>query len=319
MIELARHCALGIDIGGTKLRLGLVTENLEILKCSISEEHRNFTPEQLVDFIALNVSKLLENCGNIFIVGAGVGYPGPVDFKKGSTFSYTNLRNSAWEKTPLKEFLEKKLKMPVLLDNDANLVGLAEMRIGAGKNFTNAVYLTISTGTGGAIFIDRKLYRGSLGSAGEFGHMVVDINGFSCKCGNTGCLMSLLSGLGLEEFINREPLCKNLFLSDRTHEDCVRKLFDLLSDQHPKLLKAIEPLIQYLSVAFLNIIQILNPEVIIVGGSLGKRLVNLFSHEIRTYLSEHLPKEVIENTYIKEAELGEYGGVIGGAIMVFES
>jgi len=318
-MKLVQHCALGVDIGGTKLRLGLVTENLEILKCSISEEHKTFTPEKLVDFIAFNVDKLLEkNRGDLFIVGAGVGYPGPVDFRKGSTFSYTNLRNSAWEKTPLKELLEKKLEMPVLLDNDANMVGLAEMRLGAGKEFTNAVYLTISTGTGGAIFINRKLYRGSMGSAGEFGHMVVDMDGFLCKCGNTGCLMSLLSGLGLEEFIKREPLCKEL-LSNKVNEDCVKRLFDFLLEKHPVAIQTIKPLTDYLSIAFLNIIQILNPEAIIVGGSLGKRLINLFSHEIRAYLTKHLPKEVIENTYIKEAELGEFGGVMGGAIMVFES
>lgn len=314
--------AVGVDIGGTKLRVGLVNEELKLEEYFITEEHKYFTPLELVNFIADSLAKLLEGKKRN-IVGVGVGYPGPVYFTQGCTFSYSNLRCEGWEGVPLSKMIEERVGFPVLVDNDANLAGIAEVTIGAGKEYKDVVYITISTGTGGAIFFNRRLYRGFLGSAGEFGHMVVDLRGPRCKCGNSGCLMSLLSGLGLEKFIREEPSCSFLFQTTQeacqNQEDYVRKFVELALHGDPVVLRSAKPLVEYLRVAFLNIIYVLNPEAIIVGGTLGKALVTLFSNDVREYLSAHLPKEVVEKTVIKEAELGDWNGVLGGAILVFES
>jgi glucokinase len=317
VIVLKKHYAVGIDIGGTKLRLGLVSEELSIERCFITQEHQYFAPLELADFVAKSLAQLLEGQENV--LGVGVGYPGPIWFTQGCTFSYSNLRHEGWEKVPLAKMIEERVGFPVLVDNDANLAGLAEVRLGAGKEYRDVVYITISTGTGGAIFFNRQLYRGFLGSAGEFGHMVVDLRGPQCKCGNRGCVMSLLSGLGLEKFIREEPSCRFLFQDGNREEDCVKKFVELAQCGNPSALSAMKPLVEYLCIAFLNVVHILNPEAIVVGGALGKALLALFHKDIREYLSAHLPKEVVERTEIREAKLNDWNGVLGGAILVFES
>ncbi len=319
MITLKEKFALGIDIGGTKLRIGLVNEKFELVDFFITQEHKSFYPQELVDFTLKNIHTLIDNHANIDIVGVGVGYPGPIHFNQGCTFSYSNLRDKRWERVSLARMIAEKTNLPVLVDNDANLAGLAEVRLGAGRDFLNLVYLTISTGTGGAIFFNRQIYRGFLGSAGEFGHMVIDLHGPECKCGNTGCLMSSLSGLGIEKLIREEPLCRSLFSEEEKSDDCIRRLIELSALGDGLALKVVKPLVDYLSVAFLNVIHILNPEAIVVGGGLGNALINLFLDTVKQYLRAHLPKEVIDQTQIKEAELGDKNGVLGGAILVFDS
>lgn len=318
MSSLAKKFALGIDIGGTKLRVGLVSEELELVDLLITKEHRILNPESLINMVADCISQLIDRHQGIELIGAGVGYPGPINFPDGSTFSYCNLLSSEWNSIALREMIKCKIGLPTLLDNDANLAGLAEMRLGSGQNLSNVVYLTISTGIGGAIFIDRKIYRGFLGSAGEFGHMVIDIHGGECKCGNKGCFMSQASGLGLEKIIKESSSCSFLFSNQEDNDDYVKKLLDLAISGHPSALEIIQPLADQISAAFLNILHILNPEAIIVGGSLGKVFLHLFSPSINQYLKSHLPKELIDQTRILEAKLGDVNGILGGAILVFD-
>lgn len=311
--------ALAIDIGGTKLRIGLVSESLKLIDLLITQEHQFFSPQQLVHFMGENIRNFMNRYQTLEIIGVGVGYPGPFNHREKSTFSYSNLRDRNWERVPLSEMIVKETNFPVFVDNDANLAGLAELHLGAGKNFSNLVYITISTGTGGAIFINRQLYRGFLGSAGEFGHMIVDLNGLKCKCGNRGCLMSLLSGLGIEKLIEQEPSCQMLFSDDDRRLDCIRKLIELSVEGNSIAKEVVKPIIDYFSVAFLNIIHILNPEAIIVGGGLGKALIQFFLPAVKQYLNENLPKEVINQTQILEAKLGDQNGILGSAILVFEN
>jgi glucokinase len=314
---VGERAVLGIDIGGTKLRIGLVDRRLELLDFLITEEHRFATPQQLVDLIAENVTIFLRRNPEFAIMGIGVGYPGPVNFSQGSTFSYSNLLCEEWEGVPLASMLTERLGFPVVLDNDANLAGLAEMYLGAARDFSHWVYLTISTGLGGAIFIDRRLYRGFLGNAGEFGHMVVDLEGKFCKCGNRGCLMSLLSGLGMERFVQEEPSCRLLFAGE-DGSDCVRRFVELASSRNPTAQEAFRPFLAYLKVTFLNLIQILNPQGIVVGGSLGKALWRAFGDQVKQHLKSTLPVEIVSQTVIREAKLGDQGGVLGGAVLAFE-
>lgn len=316
---MEEFCAIGIDIGGTKLRIGLVSEDLVLKKFVVTQEHAFFSPAELVDLITQNLPQVLEYKGEKEILGIGVGYPGPVSTHLGSTFSYTNLRGRRWDRVPLSKMIEEKTHLPTFLDNDANLAGLAEVHLGAGKKFHHIVYLTISTGMGGAIFFNRRLYRGFLGTAGEFGHIVVDVHGPKCKCGNIGCLMSLLSGLGLERLIKEQPACQGFFSSNESSEDCVKKLIELSAKGYSLALEVIQPVVQYFTVALLNIINILNPEVIVIGGALGKVLMALYLDEVKQQLHLQLPKEVVDQTYIRSAELGDQNGVLGGAILVYES
>lgn len=315
---MSHKAVFGVDIGGTKLRVGLVDEHFEIVDALVTQDHCWLSPHEMLDFVVAQVTTLRHRYLHHRVLGCGVGYPGPINFFKGTTFSYSNLRGSGWEGVSLSNLLSTQINLPVWIDNDANLAGLAEVYFGAGQGFSHCVYLTISTGLGGAIFVDGKLYRGFLGYAGEFGHMVVDSHGAYCKCGNRGCLMSLLSGLGIEKLVQEDPACRFIFTPEENPTLCVQKLVELAARGDRVALEVIQPLIQYLQIAFLNVIEILNPEVIVVGGSLGKALLRHFVTPVEEYLLAHLPIEVVKHTVIREARLGDYNGVLGGALLAFQ-
>ncbi|MGQ9474392.1 MAG: ROK family protein, partial [Candidatus Caldatribacteriaceae bacterium] len=145
---MEKSVVVGIDIGGTKLRIGLVDETFALLDFFLTQEHRSLTPWELVDFIVESVKVFLHRNSPKRVLGIGVGYPGPVDFVRGTTLAYSNLLDEHWQRVPLAQMLTERMSLPVWVDNDANLVGLAEMYLGASRNFTHWVYVTISTGLG---------------------------------------------------------------------------------------------------------------------------------------------------------------------------
>jgi len=309
---------LGIDIGGSRLRVGLVNSDFGVEEIRSTSTHTGLSPGAVVDLVSRMVRGLRSYHPEKTFRGAGAGFPGPVNFPAGSTFSYTNLLHDAWKGVPLRAMLQEALDLPVVLDNDAHLAGLAEMRLGSGAGFQNAIYLTLSTGIGGAIFIGGRLYRGSLGSAGEFGHMVVHLEGDTCKCGKRGCLMAQASGLALEQRIQCEPSLRSYCQEGDTSREGVRRLLEDALRGEPGALQAVLPVGEWLSVALLNMVEIFNPQTIIVGGGMGNAFLRLFSGKIDTSLRRHLATELAEYCIFQESRLGEENGIIGGAILCKE-
>src|SRR5436309_7708067 len=186
-----------IDLGGTKLR-AIVADldgNVlgEIIRPSEADEGPEPVIARMIETLEAAAGKAGVSASEIRAVG--IASPGALDLVHGLVFEAPQL--PGWDGVPLVEIMSKRLRIPALLENDANAAALGENRFGAGRDTRFLVYLTISTGVGGGIIIERKVHHGVSGAAGELGHMVVWFNGPRCLCGERGCLEAIASGTGL--------------------------------------------------------------------------------------------------------------------------
>lgn len=218
---------------------------------------------------------------NAGIKGIGAAVAGTVDFANGMVVFAPNL---PFQSTPLKEMLADALKLPVLVDNDANLAALGENRYGAGRGAANMVMLTVGTGIGGGIIINGELYRGELGGAGEFGHMVIERDGPVCSCGNRGCLEAIAGG-------------RAITAAPGLRDDIERAAGEAIG------------------VGLANIMNILNPEMIVLGGGVIEdrhEIVGIAADKARSCALS--PNR--DNVRIVSASLGNRAGLFGASILL---
>jgi len=278
-------------LGGTKIAAAAADE----CGCIISEI---IVPTEALKGkkqVIKNIKKAVETLAKSIrgkILKIGIGIPGPIDYKKGLVIDPPNL--PGWKKVNLGEELSKFFKVPVFLDNDANCAALGEALFGAGQRANDFIYITVSTGIGGGIIIDRKLYRGANGSAGEFGHMIIDPHGFKCGCGNYGDLEAMASGTSIKT---------------RSGEDAMA-IHIKAQQGDKKALKVINETAYYLGIGIANLVNIFNPELVIVGGGLSN-LGELLLAPTRKEFYKHalaLPKRSVK---IVRAKLGARAGLLG--------
>ncbi|ADU28573.1 ROK family protein [Evansella cellulosilytica] len=257
---------IGIDIGGTNMRVGLFKDGNMIKKTSV------FTrTEEGVVAIITRLKQLIVNVleqANIEmgqVKGIGVGCPGPLDPWKGEIQSPPNL--PGWDHIPLKKILEEEYSLPVFLHNDANAAALGEYTFAYNRNVNNLVYITVSTGVGGGVVADGRLLLGVNGSAAEIGHMIINPNGNLCSCGNRGCLEAQASGTGI--------VSKTKALLQTTKEASVLKGKSKLTSKDvfvaaengDALCKRIIEEVQFdLALGLTNIVHAYNPEMVVYGG-----------------------------------------------------
>ena len=264
----------GVDIGGTKLGLGIVSTDGRLLAEETVFDHVRKTPDQIVADIAARVPRLLARAGLDVgaLQGVGVGIAGHLRYKDGVMITMSNL--SGWAGFPIRKKLQARFSAPVEIDNDANAQAFGELTYGAGRGYQDQVFMTISTQIGAGIILGGKLFRGMTGTAGEIGHTIVDPEGReTCPCGNRGCLISVASGVALPGAFRRAfqagaashvvseadlgsaavdgPLvARGLAEKD---EACVRVVADFAS---------------WIGIAVYNVFQVFNPQVVVLGGGL---------------------------------------------------
>src|SRR5699024_6786384 len=189
--------AIGVDIGGTNVAIGVVEETGELINQSIIPTDLSISPFDMVSRINDEIKRVIKkaNIQENYIKGIGIGAPGPLDSKNGMVTCPPNL--PTWIDIPIQEWVQNQFPFPVKLENDANAAALAERWIGAGQENENFVYMTVSTGIGAGIIADGKLLRGRKGNAGDIGHMVVDPSFGQCTCGQYGCLEWIASGTAI--------------------------------------------------------------------------------------------------------------------------
>jgi len=286
---------IGIDLGGTKIAGVLAEPSGKILMDVQIPTEAQKGKVQVISNIKKAIHLLIQS-KKIKISAIGLGAPGPILYEKGIVHEAPNL--PGWKRVKIKEILEKEYKVPVFVDNDANCAALAESCFGAGVEAKHFVYMTVSTGIGGGIIIDKKLYRGAIGSAGEFGHMIVDVNGPKCGCGKYGCLEALASGSALKKITGMDAL--SLELSARQ------------GDKHSQA--AIEKAAHYLALGLGNVINIMNPELIVIGGGLSNMKELLFN-PLRQELKKYALKLPSQSVKIVRAKLGTKAGVLGAVAL----
>jgi glucokinase len=313
----------GIDIGGTKLSVALVTTSGKIIDKCIDCDHVNKTECGLTDQVTANINKLLVKNGlqESDLLGIGIGCAGHIRFRDGVIITTSNLKG--YKNYPLRDAVQKGFKVPVILDNDANAQAFGEYRFGAGKGFNDMVFLTISTGIGAGIIINKSLYRGITGTAGEFGHTIIEPDSeLTCTCGNRGCLMAVACGMALPHLYRKkleEGMVTTLQLSPGfDYNNVDGKLLKLGLDNDDQLSKAIIlDSGRYLGIGLYNIFQALNPPLIVLGGGLLSWGDFYLDHIRKTFygLARDMVYDPIE---IKVSEIGPDAGVIGAASLVLE-
>ena len=306
---------IGIDLGGTNLRTGLVDRNGKIHhRLSIKTEN-NADPQTISNQIFYLIDEIINVGAGLKpappnIIGVGLGSPGLVD-KKGETILFSpNL--PLWRNIPIKRMVSERFSVPCVLENDANAAAWGEKWVGAGKEADSLVMLTLGTGIGGGIVINNKLWRGVNNVAAEIGHMVIQMDGPKCSCGNYGCIEAYASATALVRRF-KELLKSGMPSSLKDAGDVTAKMINDAAFQGDKAsLDIIKETGHYLGVALVNIMHVLNPEVIVLtGGMIGSG--DLLMNPIKQVIKEKAFEASAKETKIVFSQLGNDAGIIGAA------
>ncbi len=268
---------LGFDVGGTKISVVLGDETGKILGSQRKPTVRHLGRKRLAEDLLSMGHSMLDKFGLKKPDAIGVIFAGLVDSDRGMVLTSPNILGL--KNFPISKVLEDEFGAKVYLENDATAATIAERIFGSGKNMDNFVYLTLSTGIGGGAFIDGKLYRGAHGMAGEMGHMVVMSNGPVCGCGRRGCLEAVASGRGIARRVAENVTAvkeSELYSKIRPSDIDAKKVFEFKKkgDMFSQLI--IEETIYYLAVGIVNIIDIFDPEAVIIGGGIASAGDDLF-------------------------------------------
>lgn len=300
---------LGIDIGGTNIRLGIVDGKGKVLTRyripTLKEQGKNKVITRLLRAIEFIIKK--SACP---VKGIGIGCPGPLDNRKGIVLSPPNLPD--WKGVHLKKIVERRFRLPVAVENDANLIGLGENWRGAGKNASSMVLLTLGTGIGSALILGKRLWSGSRGFASEFGHVSIDLSGPRCGCGNRGCIEVYASATAvvrrMKQSLRRGQVSK-AFKS--TKDNITASAIYLAAKKGDRLSRRIvDETGLYLGAAVANIVNALNPEMIVISGGMAKAGKPLLD-KIKEVVRDRALKESARGLKIVAGRLGEDAGIIG--------
>ncbi len=304
----------GIDIGGTKTAVALETVRGEQIAARILPTRRDAleTVEQI--FQAIEETAAAEK---IKLRAVGIGCPSPLDLEKGLVMSPSNLRE--WNNFPIRKLFQERFQIPIALDNDANCAALGEFVFGAGREFENIVYITVSTGIGGAIIINGEVVHGVAASAGELGHAIVQIDGVQCNCGSRGCLETICAGVHIarrtrerlassERSVMSEMVANLDEVSAKTLVEAVR-----LNDE--LAVEIWDETCRFLAVGIANVVTLIAPEAIVIGGGIAAASGDLLLAPLRRLVPQFVSMIPAEKIKILSAELGGESGVRGAVAL----
>jgi len=299
---------LGIAFGHSHLRVALADLASEV----IGERRREIDVDREalagLDAAADMAAELLEEAGvgRDRIIGAGMGLSGPIDHASGRVHSREIL--PGWYGVDAQSEMSERLGVPVRLENDANLGALAEAAFGAGRGARNLVYLMISSGIGAGLLLDGHLFRGSAGMAGEFGHVLVDEDGPLCRCGNRGCLETFAAGPPLAELVSRA----------RGETVSIEAMLALAAGGDPGARRVLEDAGRVTGRSIANLCNLLNPELVVVGGRLAQA-GDLLLEPLRESVRRYAIPAAADALSVVPGVLGERAEVLGALSLVIQS
>lgn len=311
---------VGVDLGGTKIYTALATVDgevrSEIKVPTLAAEGYERVLKRIAETVA-EVKRLAGFPGKPLRIGLGA--PGPLDVKKGVVHVAPNL---GWRDVPLKASLEQLLGVPVFLENDANLAAWGEFIYGAGKDVADMVYMTVSTGIGGGLVIDGKIYRGSSYGAGEVGHITVFPDGPECHCGNRGCLEALASGTAVareaRKLIAHGAGRAILSLADGKPEAITAKTVGFAAAQgDAEAQELLDSAARWLGVGVAAVLNLLNPEMVVLGGGMMKS-ASLFWETLSDEVQRRSLPSSFQAARLVTAALGGRSGVLGAVAYALE-
>lgn len=315
---------LGIDIGGTNLVVGAVSRDGRRILGLHSEltgavHGADHVIDRIVGMAHRTMAEAAESDPSATLVGAGIGSPGPLDTKKGVVILTPNL---GWTNMPVRDRIGSRLNLPASLDNDANCAMAGEWWIGAAQGARHAVTFTLGTGIGGGIVVDGKLVHGASDVAGEVGHMTIETNGRRCGCGNDGCLEAYASGPAIArrtvEALEAGAESSLRDLGSDLHHITAQTVYTAAAAGDPLAVEVVNDTAKYLGVGVANLINILNPEVVVVCGGVTQAGESLFT-PLRREVNRRAFRPAVQACRIVPGQLPGTAGVVGAAKMFLES
>lgn len=301
-----RACA-GIDLGGTFIKFGLVSASGGIIyksstptpkgRATILKEFATIVKH--LDWIAEQ-----ENCR---LVAIGVGSPGIVNADLGKIVGRSP-NTPGWEGAEVKRTLEAAVRLPVVVDNDANTMALAEHRLGAGKGYRSGLYITVGTGIGSGIILDNRIWRGARFAGAEIGHTIIQKDGKPCKCGKRGCVETLAATAAFVEYYGRSV----------PEPGGVKYIFDRAKAGDRKAAAAIARAADFLACGIGSALELLNPEIVVIGGGIAAG-GNTYLGHIRRGIPKYASAACRRKVVLRRALLGNDAGLIGAALQAFDA
>ncbi len=310
--------AVGIDVGGTSVKGATIRDGGEILHRFSMPMDKTLPPEVVIGQLCDLVNETIEQYHKgAAIAGIGIGIPGSFNKETGVIINCPNL--PTWGGFNLKVFMEAKCHLYVKMVNDADAAALGEAKFGVGKEYNYVLMITLGTGVGGGIVINKELYNGNLGMGAELGHMVVEVGGRDCVCGRKGCLEMYASATALiketKKAMEQHPDTLLTEISNQLGVVDARVPFlaEAKGDKYAK--KIVDEYVKYLSEGLLNYCNIFRPNIIVLSGGVANEGENLFER-IRKYMKSYdygMPK--MPPVEIRQASLGYDAGKIGAAAL----
>ena len=311
---------VGIDVGATNMKIGLFDGDMNLLDMMQTLTDQEADLNRLMDFIEGSVRLLLTrndlNTGDL--EGVGAALPSYIDYEKGVALETSNIMSLS--NAPVRELLRARLGVKVMLENDANAAALAEHTMGAGVNYDNMIYTALSTGIGGGLILNGRLYRGMHGMAGEIGHMFVsDSTGYPCSCGVTGCVQSISSGANMAKYATdriKEGYDSSILNYAGTLSNIdMEAVGKALQGNDPLALEVVNRGAEYLGRMFHSLNQIFDINIFIYGGGVAKlgsrfidRMIAAYRHH--SLIDQHYPARFIP------ARFGDRAGMYGAALLL---
>ena len=308
--------AVGVDMGGTTIKFGLVTPRGKVKDKFCLETNAKEGPGAVVSQVKKGIKKILS--GKHKIAGIGIGAPGSVIEKKGTVENPPNF--PGWESVPLGKLIKKEFNKKVFVENDANVAAIGELIFGAGKKLDNFIMVTLGTGVGGGIIINKEIYRGESGAAGEIGHVSINERGRKCNCGSRGCIETYAGNNYLIEQVKKElrghKESKLYELARENNELTPKLIYDayLLNDDFAESI--IVNLGQKLGHALASIANVLDIANVIVGGGVSGFGEILFD-SIENSMKNRVVKPMRKRVKVSPAKLKNEAGVKGASALVF--
>lgn len=311
------EAALAFDLGGTDLRGALVTREGKVHRLITVATQAQDGVQAILDQMIKLATELRNTANGFEIVGAGVGAPGPLDPNAGLMLSPPTL--NGWDNVPLARLLSDELGLPVKLENDANAAALGEWQFGAGRGYGTVLFVTISTGIGGGVISEGKVFHGSQGLAVEIGHMTISESGPRCLCGSIGCFEALASGTALGQRgakIASTPEGREI-LSSTTENGHIgaRAVVEAARNGDKIAISLLADEARWLGIGLTNLLHLFSPDVVIIGGGVSNAF-DLLIDDIKSEIRERA-MPAFSDVEIVRAELGSKAGIVGAASLVF--
>ena len=309
---------IGIDVGGTNVKIALVNEQGNIIYSNSIPTRAEMGYEYTINNMKEAIAELIKETKSDAksIEGIGFGFPGQIDYQKGIVRLAPNI--PGWVEVPIAEIIEKEFGIPTRVDNDVRCAALGELNYGAGIGCENLICITVGTGIGSGLIINGKLVRGASNAAGEIGHIKLDMNGGPlCGCGDRGCLEAFASGPSIvamaEEYIKGGKSTKYRELAN---PDITPYIVSEAAKQGDPVAKRIFTIMgEYIGIGLASVVNLLNPEKIIIGGGVAAA-GDLLLNPIKENLIKRAMPIAGAAVEIVPAQLGNSAGVIGASLLI---